>query len=207
MTSGSNSTRGLIPGGYTPGNANTNTIDAITIASTGNSFDFGDLANPIRDHATFASSTRCILGGGTPSTNRIEFITISTNGNSVSFGNLTTARGAAGGGSNSIRGIFAGGSPDSGSTGNNTIDYITISTLGNAVDFGDLTQAALQVYNLVTSPTRGVRCGGNLSPGSGFTNVMDYITILTQGNAVDFGDLVRGDSKNMAGCSNAHGGL
>ena len=205
MTGGGNQTRGLIPGGYTAGNSNTSTIDAITIATTGTNFVFGNLINTIRDHATFASPTRCVLGGGSvpgTNTNRIEYITISTQGNSVSFGNLTQLRTQMGGGSNSIRGLFvAGGEPAS----VNTIEYVTIATAGNSVSFGQLTQSAQQVYNLVTSSTRGVRCGGNVSP-TGFTNIMDYVTISTQGNAVTFGNLVI-PRKSMSGCSNAHGGL
>lgn len=203
MTGGGNATRGLIPGGYSPSNTNVNTIDAITISTTGSNFDFGDLLNTIRDHATFASPTRCILGGGsTPSaTNRIEYITIATQGNSTDFGDLTSVRAACGGGSNATRGIFAGGG---GPSATNIIDYVQISTMGNAVRFGDLTQSGEQIYNLQTSSTRGVRCGGNVTPG--FTNTMDYLVIQTQGNAVDFGDLIV-PRKSMSACSNAHGGL
>ena len=203
MTGGGNATRGLISGGFAPGNINVNTIDAITIATTGSNFDFGDLLNTIRDHATFASPTRCVLGGGsTPSAvNRIEYITIATQGNSTDFGDLTSVRTSCGGGSNATRGIFAGGGDPSAI---NIIDYVQISTIGNAVRFGDLTQSGAQIYNLQTSSTRGVRCGGNVTPG--FTNTMDYMLIQTQGNAVDFGDLII-PRKSMSGCSNAHGGL
>ena len=204
MTGGGNATRGLISGGFAPGNINVNTIDAITIATTGSNFDFGDLLNTIRDNATFASPTRCVLGGGsTPSAvNRIEYITIATQGNSQDFGDLTSVRVACGGGSNATRGIFAGGGNSPSVT--NIIDYVQISTIGNAVRFGDLTQSGEQIYNLQTSSTRGVRCGGNVTPG--FTNTMDYMLIQTQGNAVDFGDLII-PRKSMSGCSNAHGGL
>lgn len=38
------------------------------------------------------------------------------------------------------------------------------------------------------------------------TNVMDYVTIATTGNAIDFGDVTAG-AQDPAGCSNAHGGL
>ena len=42
--------------------------------------------------------------------------------------------------------------------------------------------------------------------GNGNTNVIDYVLIATQGDAVDFGDLITGQGEG-AGCSNAHGGL
>ena len=58
------------------------------------------------------------------------------------------------------------------------------------------------------SKVRGIIAGGN---GSGRLN-MDYITIASEGNANDFGDLfdVHGSSTNtylFSGCSDAHGGL
>ena len=53
-----------------------------------------------------------------------------------------------------------------------------------------------------SSSTRGVFAGGSNSD----TNVIQYITIATTGNAQDFGDLAA-PTAAMAGCSNAHGGL
>ena len=52
-----------------------------------------------------------------------------------------------------------------------------------------------------SSATRGVFGGGTDTD-----NTIDYVTILTTGNAVDFGDLTQG-RRNAAACSNAHGGL
>ena len=37
-------------------------------------------------------------------------------------------------------------------------------------------------------------------------NIIDYVTISTQSNAVDFGDLFQSRGF-FGGCSNAHGGL
>ena len=52
-----------------------------------------------------------------------------------------------------------------------------------------------------SSPTRGVWGGG--SPNGG---VLDYVQIMTTGNAVDFGDMTARDEFGAA-CSNGHGGL
>ena len=52
---------------------------------------------------------------------------------------------------------------------------------------------------------RGVVLGGQETPG-GTKNVIQYITILTTGNAIDFGDLGTAAS-HMGSVSNAHGGL
>jgi hypothetical protein len=54
-----------------------------------------------------------------------------------------------------------------------------------------------------SSSTRGVFAGGN---NAGTINVIQYITIASTGNSVDFGDLSLGNNE-MGGCSNAHGGL
>ena len=39
------------------------------------------------------------------------------------------------------------------------------------------------------SPVRGVFAGGNTSPAPSVTNLIDYVTIATLGDALDFGDL------------------
>ena len=44
--------------------ANVNTIHFVTIASTGNAQDFGDLTEARRGKAATASATRAISGGG-----------------------------------------------------------------------------------------------------------------------------------------------
>ena len=55
----------------------------------------------------------------------------------------------------------------------------------------------------MASPTRGVIAGGN-TPS--YVTTMDYITIATEGSAVDFGNLTNPTAFNSA-TSNAHGGL
>ena len=42
--------------------------------------------------------------------------------------------------------------------------------------------------------------------GSDEINVMQYITIPTTGNAIDFGDMLT-SAFNVYGCSSGHGGL
>jgi hypothetical protein len=57
------------------------------------------------------------------------------------------------------------------------------------------------------SSTRGVWAGGDIGGPSPFArNVIDYVSIATQGNAIDFGDLTQSASQ-VVGMSNAHGGL
>ena len=146
------------------------------------------------------------LGGApSPSTARsevIDFITISSMGNSQDFGDLTQARSLSGGCASATRGICAGGynEPVSSPGYLNTIDYITIAATGNAVNFGDLFEARNGLTGTSNS-TRGVFGGGsNPSPASDTKkNTIDYITIASLGDAINFGDLSQ--EKRNTGCT------
>jgi hypothetical protein len=177
--------RGVFGGGSPGGSSNT--IDYVTISSTGNALDFGDLTVPRNEIGACASSTRGLFGSGWDGVNRsnvIDYITISSIANAFDFGDLTAGRSGASSLSNSTRGIWAGGFPNT-----NIIDYVTIASQGvNAQDFGDLT---FDRYGLAacSSPTRGL-FNGSSTPTQ--RNVVDFITISTLGNAQDFGDLFTG---------------
>ena len=204
--------RGLFGGGYAPGDVNT--IDYITVSSFGDAIDFGELTVKRRPGGAVASSTRAIWWAGrqaglTPS-NAIDFVTIASTGQATTFGeNLTRNQfGCAVG--NATRGVYGGGyehSPISDVT--NNLYYITIATTGNSIDFGELTRTGSSQHHLgaggCSSPTRGVMAGG-LAPGSQPINYIDYITISTLGNSIDFGDLSQ-PRFGFAGCSNAVRGI
>jgi hypothetical protein len=194
--------RGVFSGG-TP--ANSNIIDYITISSTGDAIDFGDLTVAKRLSGSCASSTRGLFGGGFVDTNTIDYITISSTGNALDFGDLTVVRLGIGGCSNSTRGLFAGGRIVSPATAYfNIIDYVTIASTGNAQDFGDLTLTRSDIGGTgCASPVRGI-FGGGYTPTA--VNVIDYVTISSLGNASDFGDLTIVRS-NLGVCSNATRGL
>ena len=137
----SSSTRGVFGGGRnnTPSsNTEYNTLQFITIATTGNTQDFGDLTRTRYGSSGFSSPTRGIFAGGYSNPQGkfegIEFITIATLGNGTDFGDLTTTQGYGGSLTNSILGLITINNP---SNYHNTIDFITISTTGNAKDFGD----------------------------------------------------------------------
>ena len=202
----SNQTRGMSMGGLQPSpSRRLNNISFVTIATTGDSSDFGALTVPCSQGACFSSPTRglCSLGGA-PSiaseVNFIDFITISTLGDAKDFGDVTVARRTHTGTSSNIRGIFAGAE----SPMTNTIDFVTIATLGNASNFGDLTVPRGEFCSC-SNNIRGVFAGGN-SPGSTRVNTIDFITISTEGDAADFGDLTY-TSSGMMGTGANHGGL
>ena len=198
---GGNETRGMFWGGGSPATTNRKYNSAINIASTGDSYDWGDLQNPTGgNRVSISSPTRsviCSYANDLTRRNVIEYITISTYGSSTDFGNVDQYPNAErSGSSNSTRGIFAGNwNPG----GTNVINYITIATTGDGTDFGDLLTAS----NQASSMSSDTRCIVN---GLGGTNVMQYITITTTGNAADFGDLTgtRGQSGATSDC---HGGL
>jgi hypothetical protein len=186
----SSSTRGVWAGGRAASPTGTvNTIQYVTISSTGNATSFGSLDNKREYHTSCSNSTRGIFAGGNvgtapsqPATNNIQYITIASTGNSVTFGQLTRTQEGGGGTGSPTRGIFFGGYSPSAS---NIIDFITISTLGNAQDFGDLTGTGIGVYACANA-TRAVIARGYLAPAN--LNNIDYVTIASTGNAVDFGD-------------------
>ena len=202
--------RGLMMGGGgNPGSqfaGNVNTIDFIEIATTGNAVDFGDLTySPIfGSNGGVFSTTRGICAGGfAPSTtNVINFVTIAFQSNAQDFGDLSNMKSGTAALSNQTRGIFAGGDPVGGGYVNN-IDFITISTLGNSATFGDL--STTRRYSIGTaSPTRGIIAGGSspaLSPVK--TKLIEFITIATLGNAVNFGNLT--DRGSPIGVDSAFG--
>ena len=69
-----------------------NTIDSITIASTGDASDFGDLTVARATLAGFGNSISGIFTGGTsPDTNTMDFITIASAGDAADFGDLVSA--------------------------------------------------------------------------------------------------------------------
>ena len=207
-TSGSNSTRGLLP----RENATTyNQLQYVTFATTGNATNFGDLSVTRINTAGFSSPTRAVYAGGSSDfgssyINNIDYVTTATTGNATDFGDQTEARGENGGASSSTRGLVLGGKKNGSypTYWSNVIDYVTIASTGNATDFGDLTQSASGQAG-ASSNVKAIRAGGEGSTGT-FNNI-DEVTIASTGNATDFGDLTLARYNIDGGLSNAHGGL
>ena len=179
------------------------TIEFVTIASTGDSLDFGNLTAASQTHQCSSSPTRTLkYGGFNPNrTAGIEFITTASTGNAVVFGELTRACGRAGVCGNATRGIYAGGEDDAALT--DEAEKIEYATLGNAVEFGDVVGSGREYGSAVSTPVRGVWTGGG--PGS-LTNTLTYQALATAGTGIDFGDMTAG-YQSRGGFSNSHGGL
>ena len=190
------SARGVfISGGEGPsGTTGVNTIEFITIATTGDAQDFGDLTNVARRAAGCSSSTRGLSAGGYRApvyVNTIDYITILSTGNGQDFGDLLGAQWAKGSCSNSTRGIWAGGYSNVSPFNIRTIEYVTIQSQGNSIRFGELsTTTGLREIGSAASTTRGLFAGGRTAtPATVDKNIIEYITISSTGNSVDFGDL------------------
>ena len=200
--SSADNTRGIFGNG-TSYDAN---IQLITLASTGDTSNFGELLSGryMGGGAGGASQTRGFFFGGLVSgqpagTNLIEFVTIQTTGNSQDFGDLTVGRRAIAAVTNATRAVSCSGASPS----TNTMDFITMASQGNATDFGDIANQAAGYGAGGSTQTRGVITGCSPSPDA---TPIDFITFSTTGNATDFGDTTYNSYLNGA-CSDSHGGL
>ena len=208
---GASRTRGIFQGGrFSPTSDGYNIIDFVTFSSTGNTQNFGDLTGETRNpnKQGLSDQTRSIFAGGysmpgQSHVNSMEYITISQTGNGVDFGDMVETKSIGFTGSSPTRGIFAGGrSPG---TWYNNITYVTISTLGNISDFGDMTVARSNHASSITNAVRMVMPGAVISPGGSYSNTIDYITMATQGNALDFGDQGSGEEASASGSNSTRG--
>ena len=214
----SNQTRGINASG---GPGAVNGISYVTIAQLGNAVDFGDvtLGTGIYGTSGLGNATRGIILAGriAPSPmsdgNTMHYITMSTLGNSADFGDVS-AGGiyAAGTAANATRGLILGIRSGGQPAQSNFIDFVNIASLGNSVRFGELNKSndPYASYNGtgLASPTRAVYCGGYGTPVPTYSivNTIEYVQIMSEGNAIDFGDLSQ-VVKGAAGMSNGHGGL
>ena len=172
----SSETRGLTAGS-SPGS---NTIQYITIASSGDSIDFGDLSQGRAYTSGTSSSTRGIWGGGyaqspvSANLNSIEYAEISTLGNAADFGDLISLTNDIGTCSSPTRAVFAGGG-----AGVDAIQYVTIASKGNATEFGTMKQQS--EYAGHSNTVRGIFMSRRHGSES--------VTLATGGNAQHFADL------------------
>ena len=181
------STRGVIFGGYggSAQNSTNNQIEFVTIASQGNTQDFGDMTDGRSNTSVSGNQTRAVAVGGADgsgNTNIMDFVTIATTGNAVDFGDMTAAtnNSSDGGCGNATRGLFHTRTP------NNTGAYFhyNIATTGNAAEFSDEVNSGNNTLAGGSNAVRGLFQGGY------GTNAITAVTISTFGSAFDFGDQI-----------------
>ena len=203
----SSETRGLFAGGD-PGPSNSDIIDYITMASSGNAQDFGNLTTSGRCPGGASSSTRALFAGVNNS-NVISYVQISTLGDALDFGDLTNVSGnRTASFSSPTRFVCMSGhsSPNQG-----VIDFLNIASKGNTVKFGNITFAgegygSAKMNRGLSNSTRGLFAGG-YQPNSPYPVVsfIDYVTIASEGNATNFGDMTSVRYNNMTTGSQTRG--
>ena len=101
----SSSTRGIAAGGANSGGY-VNIIDYITIASTGDATDFGDLTSARVNEGNSNSTRGIFMGGSTGSyVNTIDYVTIASAGDAADFGDLRQTKALAASASNGHGGL------------------------------------------------------------------------------------------------------
>ena len=95
----------------------------------------------------------------------------------------------------------------------NTVEYVNISTTGNALNFGDLTVDRSGSLSCSSRVRALFACGMGPNASAADTNIIDFFTISSTGNAQDFGDRTitardsDGFSNQTRGCfAGANGG-
>jgi len=205
-------TRGYMIGGQSPGSPNgVASIGTIVISSTGNSTDYGDLTQGSKYVRAVSNSTRAVanLGaiGGTGLQNVLEYFNMDSTGSAVDFGDLTNKHYTGATTQSSTRGFFQGGQDAPSSPYyTNMISAITTASLGTYEDWGDLlTQKSNQQAGFGNA-TRGIDAGGADQPYTGYMNTIQYYSVVTAGNAVNFGDLST-VHENITGTSDSTRGI
>jgi len=172
-------------------------IDRFNINVAADAADFGDLTTGRNSGNVISSATRTVFSCGRNAStvffNTLDYVNPASAGNATDFGDAAYARQFGAQFGSSTRGFGAGaeggnqGAPKYQAYDN--IGFITFSSTGNETDFGDLTHIAQQCHGF-SSTTRGVRTCGIDGTGGGATetNVLDYVTMSSAGNATDFGD-------------------
>ena len=143
----------------------------------------------IRDRAT-----RGLFAGGynpTAGITDIGFLTFSSNGGANDFGDMAFRRYYPFSPSDSTRGLISGGKTNPVAVNLRSIEFVTMASTGDGCEFGDMTDKRNWGAS-VNSPTRGLFGGGRplASDNSTYTDAIDFVTIQTKGNALDFGNLV-----------------
>jgi len=182
--------RGVFAGGYDAvGSGFSNVIDYITIASTGNATDFGNLvAERGRSPFGISDGSRGVVGGGYNYTTDIDYFTVATLANAVDFGDLTTGRQSPASASDGVKGIIIAGT-NSSNQGITNVEKITIATTGNATSYSGTVPAAKPPQGWSNGDRAVFHLGIISAPSFAIVNTIEYLSIQTEGNSTDFGDM------------------
>ena len=200
VTSVSSSTRAVFGGGSEGASANNavDTMEYVTIATTGNVTAFGDaFESNRRPIGGVSNNTRGLFAGGyiAPLNKaEVDHITIATTGSVTDYGDLSVSGTPNQGSSNSTRGVYMGGGWGA------QIEYVTIASTGSGADFGNIGNNRTNGAG-ASSSTRALLAGGGTAE-----NAITYIEFATLSSDSDFGDLIQG-RRTQHGTSNGLRGI
>ena len=196
----SSSSRAVFAGGSEGASANNpvDTMEYVTIATTGNVTAFGDaLESNRRPTGGVSNDTRGLFGGGyiAPAGKaEIDHIVIASTGSVTDYGDLLVSGEPNEGSSNSTRGVWMGGGWGA------QIEYVTIASTGSGADFGNIQNNRANAAG-TSSSTRALCAGGGSAD-----NDITFIQFASLGNDSDFGDLTQG-RRILGGTSNGIRGI
>ena len=205
----SSSTRGLFGSGYQP--SLNNTINYVEIQTLGNALDFGDLFRATGYGASGASPTRGIFCGGSYNapndlaSEHTEFFTFASKGNGTDFGGMTARfRPTSCGAHLSV--FTFGNNTSSGGIYTRVIDQTNTVSLGESVSFGELPYEIAMAFAAGNNTRVVVGSGQGGGQPTFQQNNIQFITIATRGNSVDFGEATL-PTVFCNATSDSHGGL
>ena len=197
----SNSVRGVYCGGFTgaPADSRIATVQALNIPTNGDIFEFRGLQFNSQQMSGVGNDTRGVYAMGyaypnmSPvSTNSVNMhytmIEFMSSANRTDFGDIIPGAGSRDLATceTPIRGYFAGGEgTDQSPTNNKKITIKGFATNSESLNFGELSTHS-QRGSAVGSATRGCFIIGSTIPA--YVNTIEYITLTSQGDAIDFGD-------------------
>ena len=199
----SNNNRGVYTGGFegAPANGRVTTIQALTMPTNGDIYDFGDLVGQHQQMTGAGNETRGVYSSGynyseAPSTDTFEQvffeINFASSGIAAGFGDIPIN--ASSRSMNAIqtqtRGFFCGGegTNKSPSTQNKKITEITFATKGSAITFGELSGESKAGASMESHTRAVVVLGGDATSPEAFKDTIEYFTMSTRGNTTDFGN-------------------
>ena len=199
----SNNNRGVYTGGFegAPNNARINTIQALTMPTNGEIYDFGDLTHTVQQMTGAGDEIRGVYSSGylyplAPTADAFGQvfyeINFATSGGVNNFGDIPTNASCRSMNAiqNRTRGFFCGGEGTFRAPGtqNKKITEITFATRGSAITFGELSGESKSGASMESHTRAVVVLGGDATSPEAFKDTIEYFTMATKGNTTDFGN-------------------
>ena len=195
-----NGQRGIRFGGY----PFTQAMDYWSVQHPANALAFADMAADQYDHFGSSDGVRCATAAGPSPTDtdkgdRVQYINFMTPANSIDWGELNVAGRHGDSLSGGSRAMHVTGY--NGSANVQTMEKWNMASLGSSINYyqGKKTEAQYD-FGCGSDGVRGLTFGGE-GPG-GETTTIDFFSIYSDGDAIDFGDLLsegRGGKQLMHG--------